>query len=119
MKNRLGLMYSSTINCSVLAINVLIPLYNKWIVDILSSPNPYFCWQLILFASIFKFLQGSGAQGGLLTTIRSFLWLQIQQYTTLEIEVDLLRHLHSLSLSWHLSRRTGEVLRIMEKRCFV
>ncbi|CAK5086801.1 unnamed protein product [Meloidogyne enterolobii] len=97
------------------AINVLIPLYSKWIVDVLSSKEPYFCWQLILIASIFKFLQGSGAQGGLLNTIRSFLWLRIQQYTTLEIEVDLLRHLHSLSLSWHLSRRTGEVLRIMEK----
>ncbi|KAL7071190.1 hypothetical protein ACQ4LE_009072 [Meloidogyne hapla] len=97
------------------AINVLIPLYSKWIVDVLSAPEPYFCWQLILIASIFKFLQGSGAQGGLLNTIRSFLWLQIQQYTTLEIEVALLRHLHSLSLSWHLSRRTGEVLRIMEK----
>ncbi|KAI3413803.1 hypothetical protein GPALN_011284 [Globodera pallida] len=110
-------------------INVMIPLYSKWIVDALSGPNPYFCYKLILVATTLKFLQGSGgkseqlkkgafkakSQGGLLNTARTFIWLPIQQYTTIEIEVDMLNHLHNLSLRWHLSRKTGEILRVMDK----
>lgn len=30
-------------------------------------------------------------------------------------QVELFRHLHSLSLKWHLGRKTGEVLRIMDR----
>lgn len=29
--------------------------------------------------------------------------------------MTLFKHLHSLSLRWHLSRKTGEVLRIMDR----
>lgn len=64
----------------------------------------------------FKFLQGGGTGGmGLLNNLRSFLWIRIQQYTTREIEVELFRHLHDLSLRWHLARKTGEVLRVMDR----
>lgn len=52
---------------------------------------------------------------GLLNNLRSFLWIKISQYTTREIEVELFRHLHSLSLKWHLNRKTGEVLRVMDR----
>lgn len=52
---------------------------------------------------------------GLLNNLRQFLWIRIQQYTTREIELDLFRHLHSLSLRWHLARKTGEVLRVMDR----
>ena len=52
---------------------------------------------------------------GLLNNLRSFLWIKIQQYTTRTIEVELFRHLHSLSLRWHLGRKTGEVLRVMDR----
>lgn len=30
-------------------------------------------------------------------------------------QVELFRHLHSLSLRWHLARKTGEVLRVMDR----
>ena len=52
---------------------------------------------------------------GLLNNLRSFLWIRIQQFTTREIEVELFSHLHNLSLRWHLARKTGEVLRIMDR----
>lgn len=52
---------------------------------------------------------------GLLNNLRSYLWIAIQQYTTREIEVELFRHLHHLSLRWHLQRKTGEVLRVMDR----
>ncbi|KAJ8980819.1 hypothetical protein NQ317_000552 [Molorchus minor] len=75
-----------------------------------------FRWDWILIYVAFKFLQGGGTGGmGLLNNLRSFLWIRIQQYTTREVEVELFRHLHSLSLRWHLGRKTGEVLRVMDR----
>lgn len=76
----------------------------------------FFCWHWILIYVGFKFLQGGGTGSmGLLNNLRSFLWIRIQQYTTREIEVELFAHLHSLSLRWHLARKTGEVLRVMDR----
>lgn len=75
-----------------------------------------FRWDYVLIYVSFKFLQGGGTGGmGFFNNLRSFLWIKIQQYTTREIEVELFRHLHSLSLRWHLARKTGEVLRIMDR----
>lgn len=53
--------------------------------------------------------------GGFLNTIRSYLWIGVQQYTTLEIELEMFRYLHSLSLKFHLSRKTGELVKIMDR----
>ena len=39
----------------------------------------------------------------------------MSQYTKREIQVGLFRHLHGLSLRWHLSRKTGEILRVMDR----
>jgi ATP-binding cassette subfamily B (MDR/TAP) protein 6 len=55
------------------------------------------------------FLSGGGTGGmGLLNNLRSFLWISVSMYTTRISRVDIFRHLHSLSLRWHLSRKTGE-----------
>nr|CAD7427800.1 unnamed protein product [Timema monikensis] len=97
-------------------VNLYVPIYNKLIVNSLAETPPKFCWDLILTYVAFKFLQGGGTGGmGLLNNLRSFLWIRITQYTTREVEVELFRHLHSLSLRWHLSRKTGEVLRVMDR----
>lgn len=61
-------------------------------------------------------MQGGGVGSmGFLNNLRAFLWIPVQQFTTREIEVELFRHLHSLSLRWHLGRKTGEVLRVMDR----
>jgi ATP-binding cassette subfamily B (MDR/TAP) protein 6 len=92
--------------------NIIFPLYSKWIIDDLSKG--IFCYKLILISALVKFLQGS-SMGGFLNTIRSQLWIRIGQYTTKEIQMDMFAHLHRLSLSWHLARKTGEVLRVMDR----
>ncbi|XP_030748439.1 ATP-binding cassette sub-family B member 6, mitochondrial-like isoform X2 [Sitophilus oryzae] len=100
------------------AINLYIPIYNKKIVDSLTPvPNEplQFRWDWILIYVAFKFLQGGGGGMGFLNNLRTFLWIRVQQYTTKEVQVELFRHLHSLSLRWHLNRKTGEVLRIMDR----
>jgi ABC-type transport system involved in Fe-S cluster assembly fused permease/ATPase subunit len=97
-------------------INLYVPIYNKKIVDALSSPTPFFCWELISIYVAMKFLQGGGTGSmGVLNNLRSFLWIKIQQFTTKSVQVELFRHLHSLSLRWHLGRKTGEVLRVMDR----
>uniref|UniRef100_A0A8R1I3J9 Uncharacterized protein n=1 Tax=Caenorhabditis japonica TaxID=281687 RepID=A0A8R1I3J9_CAEJA len=95
-------------------INVSLPILSKWIVDELATPES-FQYSLIFIATFLKFLQGNGAMGGFLNTVRTYLWIPIQQYTTRELEVELFNHLHSLSLRWHLSRKTGQVLRVMDR----
>uniref|UniRef100_A0A0U9HU18 ATP-binding cassette sub-family B member 6 n=1 Tax=Chrysomela populi TaxID=154003 RepID=A0A0U9HU18_CHRPP len=100
------------------AVNLYVPIYQKLIVDSMSGDENkmVFRWDWILTYVAFKFLQGGGTGGmGLLNNLRSFLWIRIQQYTTREVEVELFRHLHSLSLRWHLGRKTGEVLRVMDR----
>ncbi|KAM0730260.1 ATP-binding cassette sub-family B member 6 [Formica fusca] len=97
-------------------INLYVPIYNKKIVDSVVIEPVEFRWDIVLIYVTFKFLQGGGTGGmGLLNNLRSFLWIRIQQYTTREVEVELFRHLHGLSLRWHLGRKTGEVLRVMDR----
>jgi len=76
-----------------------------------------FAWDIILALVGLKLLQGGGAMGGngLLNMTRSFLWIKVSQYTKREIQIGLFKHLHGLSLRWHLSRKTGEVLRVMDR----
>lgn len=95
-------------------INLYVPIYNKKIVDSLTISS--FCWDLVLIYVFFKFLQGGGTGGmGFLNNLRSFLWIKVQQYTTRELQLELFKHLHELPLRWHLSRKTGEVLRVMDR----
>lgn len=59
---------------------------------------------------------GAGPFGsGILGIIRSTLWTKIDQYTARSLKARVFSHLHNLSLSWHLTRKTGEVLRIVDR----
>ncbi|PIK53214.1 putative ATP-binding cassette sub-family B member 6, mitochondrial [Apostichopus japonicus] len=100
-------------------VNVFVPVLNKLIIDALTvtkSHDVEFPWQYILLSIGCKLMQGGGFGGlGFLTNFRSFLWIRVQQFTTKGIMVRLFAHLHGLSLQWHLNRKTGEVLRIMDR----
>ncbi|XP_022108249.1 ATP-binding cassette sub-family B member 6, mitochondrial-like [Acanthaster planci] len=101
-------------------VNVYVPVLNGEIVNALTPQNKggkvQFPWQLISIYVSLKFLQGSGSAGiGLLSNARTFIWIKVSQYTTKSIMVRLFGHLHSLSLKWHLNRKTGEVLRMMDR----
>jgi ATP-binding cassette subfamily B (MDR/TAP) protein 6 len=87
------------------------------VVDRLDSPllPASWPWREVAAWVALKLLQGGGMNQGLLNNMRSFLWIRVQQFTTRELQVDLFRHLHSLSLRWHLARKTGEVLRVMDR----
>ncbi|KAI3642591.1 hypothetical protein MP228_012146 [Amoeboaphelidium protococcarum] len=96
-------------------LNVIVPLTYKVIVDAL-TPGSAETIQLpiwpILIHVLVKFLQGNN---GLAYTIQSTMWIPVEQYTTKEVSISMFQHLHSLSLKWHLNRKTGEVLRVMDR----
>uniref|UniRef100_A0A3P9NZK0 ATP-binding cassette sub-family B member 6 n=1 Tax=Poecilia reticulata TaxID=8081 RepID=A0A3P9NZK0_POERE len=52
---------------------------------------------------------------GFVSNMRSFLWIRVQQFTNRVVQVRLFAHLHSLSLRWHLGRKTGDVLRSIDR----
>ncbi|KAJ3359688.1 Homocysteine S-methyltransferase 1 [Kappamyces sp. JEL0680] len=99
-------------------VNVLVPLTYKYLVDDLiqaseddSNTHP-FVWLPLLGYTFFRFLQGGV---GILSSLQYFLWIPVGQYTTREICVRMLEHLHSLSLQFHINSKTGELLRVMDR----
>eukprot|EP00158_Paraphelidium_tribonemae_P005862 Partr_v1_DN27563_c1_g2_i1_m30686 putative ABC transporter transmembrane region len=98
-------------------INLWLPMQYKRIVDSLTvspgNPAPLiFPLSQVLLFVLFRFLQGGN---GLAQTVQSTLWIPIEQYTTREVSLDVFKHLHALSLRWHLNRKTGEVLRVLDR----
>ena len=100
-------------------VNLLVPYSYKVLVDDLTPADfkhpdrvPYFAWGAVLAYTFLRFLQGGV---GLLSSLQYFLWIPVSQYTTREISVRMLEHLHSLSLDFHINRKTGEVLRVMDR----
>ena len=57
-------------------------------------------------------LQG---QTGLLGAARSMLWIPVSQYSYRGLTTAAFNHVHCLSLDFHLSKRTGEVLSALNK----
>ena len=121
---QLQLIICFLILASMRVTNVFVPIYYKKIVDALSSSGLVHCqsgtdlswpWMPVLVWVGLKALQGGGMGQGLLNNARSLLWIRIQQFITRETQVGLFQHLHNLSLRWHMSRKTGEVLRIMDR----
>ncbi|KAJ7345996.1 hypothetical protein JRQ81_001946 [Phrynocephalus forsythii] len=99
------------------AVNVFVPIFYKHIVnDLTHGVAWYVLVKTVCTYAALKFLQGGGAGStGFISNMRTFLWIRVQQFTSRKIQVQLLRHLHGLSLRWHLGRKTGEVLRSVDR----
>ncbi|XP_012879851.1 PREDICTED: ATP-binding cassette sub-family B member 6, mitochondrial [Dipodomys ordii] len=99
------------------ALNVLVPIFYRDIVNLLTGQAPWssLAWTVTIYVFL-KFLQGGGTGStGFVSNLRTFLWIRVQQFTSRQVELRLFTHLHELSLRWHLGRRTGEVLRIVDR----
>nr|XP_048724653.1 ATP-binding cassette sub-family B member 6 isoform X2 [Caretta caretta] len=98
-------------------INVFVPIYYKNIVNELTEGAAWHTvtWTICTYVFL-KFLQGGGAGStGFVSNLRTFLWIRVQQFTNRQVQVRLFAHLHGLSLRWHLGRKTGEVLRSVDR----
>ncbi|RKP08058.1 P-loop containing nucleoside triphosphate hydrolase protein [Thamnocephalis sphaerospora] len=95
-------------------VNVLVPTQYKRVVDALGGDGrpPTFAWREVLYFVGLRFLQGGG---GIIASGQTFLWIPVGQYTTRQVSLKMFEHLHSLSLRFHLNRKTGEVLRVQDR----
>ena len=115
---QLSVVTSVFLLMSLRVVNVFVPRLNKEIIDILALQNGQFPYGIILLYTLVKLLQGgtgSGRSGGLIGTLKSILWIKVEQNTSKELKLELFNHLHRLGVRWHHSRKTGEVLRIIDR----
>ncbi|KAL5110602.1 ATP-binding cassette sub-family B member 6 mitochondrial [Taenia crassiceps] len=83
----------------------------------IAGPNGLvFRWDLIIYYIGIRAVQGVGSpSSGLLGAIQSLLWISVDQNSARMLGVHLFKHLHAQSMSWHLSRKTGAMLRIVDR----
>jgi ABC-type transport system involved in Fe-S cluster assembly fused permease/ATPase subunit len=93
-------------------VNLYVPDQLGHIVDRLTRKEDGSPWTAIILFISFRFLQGSN---GVLGALRSALWIPVSQYSSRELSVAAFEHVHSLSLDFHLGKKTGEVLSALGK----
>ncbi|CAG8628574.1 11176_t:CDS:10, partial [Paraglomus occultum] len=91
---------------------------NKKLIDdlTLNTAGEQYIWKTIVIDILIyvglRFLQGSV---GLLSNIQTYLWIDVAQFTTRKVSVDMFDHLLDLSLRFHINRKTGEILRAQKR----
>ena len=95
-------------------VNILVPIQVGKITNALSGEEDKMRvpWFGICFYIFLRLLQGGQ---GLLGAIRSVLWVPVSQYSYRQLSIASFEHVHSLSLDFHLGKRTGEVLSALGK----
>jgi hypothetical protein len=98
-------------------VNVLVPYQIGVITNILSREAEEVApfrvpWGEICLYAFYRWLQGSQ---GLIGSLRSFLWIPVGQYSYMELSTAAFEHVHTLSLDFHLGKKTGEVLSALSK----
>ncbi|KAG4434977.1 hypothetical protein IFR05_009531 [Cadophora sp. M221] len=95
-------------------VNILVPIQLGLLTNQLGNQkeHPGMPWISISILIGLKFLQGTS---GILGAIRSVLWIPISQYSYQALTTASFEHVHSLSLDFHLGKRTGEVLSALSK----
>lgn len=95
--------------------NVLVPIQVRIITNILSGEDGNGArtpWGPICLYVVFRLLQGSQ---GLAGAVRSYLWIRVGQYSYRELSTAAFEHVHSLSLDFHIGKKTGEVISALNK----
>ena len=91
-------------------VNLLVPIALGRVVDALSTgASP---WAAIIAFATLKLFQGSG---GLLTVAQNLLWFPVAWYSDVNMSMLMFDRILHLSMSFHTKRRTGEVIRTLDR----
>ncbi|CAN8096835.1 unnamed protein product [Discula destructiva] len=96
-------------------VNVLVPIRLGLLVNALAGaevahgPMP---WSELFFFLALKLMQGPSA---ILGSARAMLWIPVTQHSYISLQTAAFEHVHSLSLDFHLGKRTGELLSALNK----
>ena len=93
-------------------VNILVPAQLGVLTDTFEAGKIDAMWVELGLFILYKLLQGPS---GLLGSIRSILWIPVSQHTYRALTTAAFEHVHSLSLDFHLGKRTGEVLSALNK----
>ncbi|EFN52666.1 hypothetical protein CHLNCDRAFT_58798 [Chlorella variabilis] len=71
----------------------------------------------VLAYMVAYFFQGGSGGGavGLVSNLRSYLWIPISQNSYRRATLDIFSHVLGMDLNFHLHRKTGELLRVMDR----
>ncbi|ROV88597.1 hypothetical protein VSDG_09143 [Cytospora chrysosperma] len=97
-------------------INVMVPIQLGVLVKALTNAAKLGAdampWkELFIFLGL-KLMQGPSA---ILGSVRSILWIPVTQHSYISLQTAAFEHVHSLSLDFHLGKRTGELLSALNK----
>ena len=90
--------------------NVGVPLVLKQIVDRLTAPA-----ELVLPLALLAAYGAMRLSTTVFTELREFLFAKVTQRAVRTIALQVFRHLHALSLRFHLARQTGGLTRDVER----
>eukprot|EP01006_Ploeotia_vitrea_P000671 TRINITY_DN103453_c0_g1_i1.p1 TRINITY_DN103453_c0_g1~~TRINITY_DN103453_c0_g1_i1.p1 ORF type:complete len:659 (+),score=78.75 TRINITY_DN103453_c0_g1_i1:46-2022(+) len=106
-KLKLRIVISLAILVLVRVINLFTPISLKHSVDEVTRLEFPLFWATTY--CVLRILSSFGKD------LRSLVWLDVSLYTTRTISTAVFAHLHSLSMSYHLTRKTGEVLKVIDR----
>ncbi|KIK67026.1 hypothetical protein GYMLUDRAFT_92865 [Collybiopsis luxurians FD-317 M1] len=92
-------------------VNAAMPLTLGELVGAIENQSSYAMWKFIALYVLLRFLQGSGG----LAALRDSLWTPVMQYSDREMSQLSFNHILNLSFSFHTRRKTGEVLRVLDR----
>ena len=100
-------------------VNVLTPYFFKWATDSLSDPSAAdgvgaVGWLSVPIMLVAAYGAGRIVNSGL-DQLRDGLFARVGQYAVRNLANETFRHMHKLSLRFHLQRRTGGLSRIIER----
>ena len=89
-----------------------IPLIFKEIIDILDTPDKA---AIVIPISLFVLYGAARMAGSLFNEVRDAVFARVRYRAMRRLSNKVLSHLHKLSLRYHLERRTGNVVRDLER----
>ncbi|KAJ7287359.1 mitochondrial half-size ABC transporter [Mycena rebaudengoi] len=92
-------------------VNASLPFVLGELISIFEGDSTRSLWHVLVVYVALRFLQGSGG----LAALRDSLWAPVMQYSDREMSQLAFDHLLKLSFSFHTQRKTGEVLRVLDR----
>ncbi|KXN73496.1 hypothetical protein CONCODRAFT_26007, partial [Conidiobolus coronatus NRRL 28638] len=97
-----------------------IPYVNKLVINALNQPTEAgdpkspqsYIWYLVTFFFGLKLFQGTN---GLLKSAQSYVLIPINQYTQRYLSTHTFNHVHHLSLDFHIKKKSGELVKIIDR----
>ncbi len=112
LKIRLGIVLSLFFMCISITLNIIIPLIYKNVITILSTKNKDLFYLvpviLVFYGSLWVISQ-------VISEVYTMLMVRTLQQNLRLLSLHIFTHLHSLSLRFHMDRRTGTVINSLER----